>query len=194
MESKKPNRRSNQSKSEQPEHQDRPGFVRRYVMNKKTAIVVGSVIVIVITALIIGHFNSGNTPTYHTVLPGDKSVSELGGWKRISPPGKDPVFAYSDKVNGVPITVSQQPLPASFKTETASHIAELAKSYNADTKVNAGEITVYIGTSSKGPQSVIFAKENLLVLIKSQKSIDNSAWTEYIQTLDNPGSGRIPKY
>ena len=163
-------------------------------MNKKTGIVVGVVVVIIITGLIISHFNSGNTPTYRTVLPGDKSVNELGGWKRISPPNKDPVFAYSDKINDVPITVSQQPLPASFKTETASHVAELAKSYNADTKVNAGEITIYIGTSSKGPQSVIFAKENLLVLIKSQKNIDNAAWTEYIQTLGNPGSGRIPKY
>lgn len=194
VESKKSNRHSKQPKPVAPEHRAKSGFVHKYVINKKTGIVLGAVVIVVIAALIISHFNSGNTPTYHTVLPGGKSANELGGWRRVSPPGKDPVFAYDDEINNVPISVSQQPLPASFKTETASHVADLAKSYNANTKVNAGDTTVYIGTSSKGPQSVIFAKENLLVLIKSQKSIDNNAWTEYIQSLDNPGSGRIPKY
>jgi len=149
---------------------------------------------VIIAGLVIHHYTLGNNPEYQTVLPGGKSADELGGWKRVSPPEKDPVFAYADEVSGIPISVSQQPLPNSFKTDTASHVADLAKAYNATTKITAGDTTVYIGTSAKGPQSVILTKKNLLILIKSQKTIDNVAWEEYVKSLDGSGTGRIPKY
>jgi hypothetical protein len=161
---------------------------------KKTAVIAGAVVVVVIVGLLIQHYSSGTRPTYKTVLPDNKSISELGGWRRVSPPGKDAVFAYDDNINGISISVSQQPLPPSFKTETASHVADLAKAYNATTKIDVDGTTVYIGTSSKGPQSIIFTAKNLLILIKSQKVIDNGAWGEYVKSLGGDNSGRIPKY
>ena len=104
-------------------------------------------------------------------------------WQRVSPPQNDPVFAYSSSISNVAITVSQQSLPASLKNNTSTQIADLAKAYNATESIISGDTTVYIGTSTKGPQSVIFTKKDLLVLIKSAKKIHTKAWARYIGTL-----------
>lgn len=164
------------------------------LLSKKVIIIACATAVIIIVGLLVYRYHATNSPEYKTVLPDHKSISELGGWRRVSPPGKDPVYAYDDEINNIPISVSQQPLPASFKTETASHVADLAKTYNATNKIIVDGTTVYIGTSSKGPQSVIFAQNNLLVLIKSQKVIDNGSWDAYVKSLAGDDSSHIPKY
>jgi hypothetical protein len=86
-------------------------------------------------------------------------------------------------VEGILISVSQQELPENFATDTDTKVAELAKNFNATNSIKAPEVTAYIGTSAKGPQSVIFAKSGILVLIKSEKQISASAWSAYIETL-----------
>ena len=121
---------------------------------------------------------------YQTVLPAGKPITELGGWKRVSPAGADPVYAYTDQIGETPINVSQQPLPASFLGDTDDQIADLAKKYNATAKIDLNGIKVYIGASAKGPQSVIFTKNSLLVLIKSDQKIDDAAWATYIKSLN----------
>lgn len=132
--------------------------------------------------------NNRSTPVenveYQTVLPEGKSISDLGGWERISPPGSDPVFAYTDTIDDVPVSVSQQPLPASLQGSTDDQIDELAKKFNANNKITSGNTVVYVGTSAKGPQSAILTKNSLLILIKSQKKIDDSAWAAYAASLN----------
>jgi hypothetical protein len=123
-------------------------------------------------------------PEYQTVLPGTKPISELGGWRRISPPQKDPVFAYADTIGDIPISISQQPLPASFQSDVGGQVAEMAKKFNATTKIDASGTKVYIGTSVKGPQSAILTKNGLLILIKSQSKVDDAAWAEYVKSLN----------
>lgn len=123
-------------------------------------------------------------PEYATILPSGKKIDDLGGWKRISPPDKEPVFAFADTINGVNVSVSEQPLPADFKDDLDTKVAQLAQKFNANEKIAAGDTTVYVGTSSKGPQSAIFAKHNLLILIKSEKKIENAAWATYVRSLD----------
>jgi len=123
-------------------------------------------------------------PIYQTVLPKGKTIDELGGWKRVSPPKNAPVFAYTDAIDGVPISVSEQPLPQSFKNDTANQVADLAKKFNATDKIDAGSLDIYVGTSAKGPQSVIFAKNNLLVLIKSEKKVSDTSWAKYAGLLN----------
>lgn len=118
---------------------------------------------------------------YQTVLPKDHAISELGGW--ASPPDSPPVFTYTDEVGGATLHVSEQQLPASFKANPNSSVAQMATQFGATDKVNAGTITVYIGTSVKGPQSVIFLKNNLLILIRTDKTISNSAWQSYATNL-----------
>jgi hypothetical protein len=124
------------------------------------------------------------TPDYKTMLPAGKTIDQLGGWTRVSPSGTEPVYAYVDKIKGIQINVSQQPLPYEFDDDsTDQHIEELASGYNADQKMKVGGTTVYIGTSAKGPQSVIFTRDKILVLIKSLSAIDNNSWAAYISSL-----------
>jgi hypothetical protein len=165
-------------------------FIQHLPRSKKAVLItIGS---ITVTAAAIGLFvqhrqaemNSQATlPSFQTVLPGTKSINELGGWERISPPEKEPVFAYVDSIGDVPVSISQQPLPAAFRNDTDGQVAELAKKFNATTKIDAGGTKVYVGTSAKGPQSAILTKNGVLILIKSQSKIDDAAWAEYVKSL-----------
>lgn len=123
------------------------------------------------------------TPGYKTVLPAGKSIQDLGGWTLVSPPDRDPAFAYIDKIGNTQVNVSQQLLPDTLKPDTAKKIEELAKSFGANEKVTVGNTVVYIGTSEKGPQSVIFSKNDLLILIKSSVRIDSNEWAKYVNSL-----------
>ncbi|HVS58349.1 MAG TPA: hypothetical protein VHD60_01270 [Candidatus Saccharimonadales bacterium] len=124
------------------------------------------------------------TPDYTTVLPSGKTINQLGGWTRISPPGKDPVYTYVDKIGKVQLNVSEQPLPDTFKANTASKISQLAASYNATDKVTASNNTiVYIASSDSGSQSVIFTKAGLLILIRSSDQVSNNQWVDYVSAL-----------
>lgn len=122
-------------------------------------------------------------PPFTATLPAGKSIESLGGWQRVSPTKNDPTYAYIDKIDTTPITVSQQSLPESFRSNTDSHVAELAKKFSATSQIKVDSTKVYIGTSAKGPQSVIFSTKSLLILIKSQQTINDAAWTSYIRSL-----------
>jgi hypothetical protein len=161
---------------------------------KRTIIIGGLIIILVVAGLITGiaihAANSRKTtetmildPGYTTVLPADKSITSLGGWKRVSPKNATPVYAYNDTIAGTAISVSEQTLPESFQDDVNGSIATLAKSYNATAITQVGDTIIYIGTSAKGPQSVIFTKNGLLILIKSEKQITNTAWSSYAVSL-----------
>ena len=154
---------------------------------KKISLIVAAVIVVIaVIGLSVFLVSRGpsNTPRYQTILPGDKTIEQLGDWERVSPPNSDPVFAYVDTIDSVSISVSQQPVPASFNGSVDQKVADLAKSYSATKQISAGDTKVYIGTSSKGPQSTIFVKNKVLVLIKSQNKIDDKSWATYITSLN----------
>lgn len=126
----------------------------------------------------------GTTPDFETLLPEGKTIESLGGWTRVSPPDRNPVFAFVDTVGQDKITVSQQPLPSGFSNNPDKDVKELALNFNAKERVVADDATIYfIGTSAKGPQSVILAKQNNLILIKSSVKINNKTWSAYIATL-----------
>lgn len=118
-------------------------------------------------------------PSFQALLPVSKSIRELDGWTRVSPPNQSPAFSYEDTIDDVTIKVSQQELQ-----NASQSIGEIAKAYNATDKVTASSTTVYIGTSFKGPQSVLFAKGNLLVLIGSESKVSNDSWVAYINSLE----------
>lgn len=163
---------------------------RRFLSAKP--VIIGLIIVIVgclaATGLLTYRFLAKDTaaekPDYKTVLPAGKDATEFDGWKRISPPENDPVFAYADRIDGVSVSVSQQPLPQDFKNNIASKVAELAQKFNATNKLEADDITIYAGVSAKGPQSIIFAKDDVLVLIKSDKKVSDAAWIRYAESLN----------
>lgn len=158
-------------------------------MRSKKNLALISILIVAGLLVTVGIFNqvrsggSSAKPSYQTILPSDKSIDDLGGWQRVSPPKNEPVYAYADEINGVAITVSQQPLPKSFQKDTDIKVAEVAKNFNATNEIDAGDTKVYLGTSAKGPQSVILTKNNLLILIKSDKKIDGIAWIDYVNSL-----------
>jgi hypothetical protein len=122
-------------------------------------------------------------PDYPTRLPHGKTIEDLGGWTLVSPADRDPVYAYVDHIDEVQINVSQQPLPEDFLTDTGDKIELLARGYKASEKITVGDTVVHIGTSALGPQSVIFHKDNLLVLIKSTVKVSSDKWAAYINSL-----------
>lgn len=128
---------------------------------------------------------SGKTevPQFATLLPEGKTAADLGGWGRVSPPDRDPVFAYADNISGVKVTVSEQPLPESLKDDLTSQIANLAGQFNANQKISAENAEAYLGTSVNGPQSLVASKGGLLLLIKSASNIPNEQWAAYINSL-----------
>lgn len=121
-------------------------------------------------------------PAFTTVTPNGASIDQYGGWQRVSPPETDPVFVYSDEINGVAISVSQQPLPAQFQGDIAGRLSQIAQDFNATDKISS-EPDTYIGKSAQGPQSVITSKSGLLILITSKTSVENDAWISYINSL-----------
>lgn len=132
-----------------------------------------------------GCWNTGiETPDYRTLVPSGKTIEDLGDWRRISPKNNDPVYGYADSINNVLICVSQQKLPKSFEGKVSTSVAELAKGYNAKDTIDASGTDVYIGTNAAGPQSVIFSKEGLLVLIKSKDTINDTSWRDYVVALN----------
>ncbi len=172
-------------------------FTIPFELTKKQKILAGIisvallVVVVVIIAVSLNNTQSpeqqsnSSAPTFAAVLPNGKTISDLGGWQRLDPPNSDPVYIFTDTINSVPISVSQQVLPTTFKSNLSQSVADLAKNYSATTELNAGGIKVYIGTSAQGPQSVIFTMNDLLVLVKSQGRIDNDAWVNYISKLSS---------
>ena len=167
-------------------------------LSKRSKIVIGSFLVVIIACIVVGLVTSGASGEesrknnrgqilenleYQTVLPAEKSITDLGGWKRVSPPDGDPVYAYTDTLSGVAISVSQQPLPESSQGNTSQALADIAKNLNATTKLSGTDTEAYVGTNSKGPQSVVFTKNYLLILIKSQDKISDASWAQYIKTL-----------
>lgn len=123
------------------------------------------------------------TPNYPVYTPNGKSIDEYGGWTRVSPPDRDPVYAYTDTISGARVTVSQQALPSDFNEDTDTQVEQLAIGYSANNHISINGMTIYLGTSAKGPQSVIFAKSKTLILIKSSMKLSNDTWTQYINSL-----------
>lgn len=123
---------------------------------------------------------SSQKPDFAYSLPKGKESEAEGDVKYDA--GKK-VVNFRDSIGGVVITVSQQPLPEGLKEDTDNKVKKLAEDFAAKEVLSTANPTAYLGTSEKGPQTVIFAKNNLLVFIKSAKKIDNHDWAEYITNL-----------
>lgn len=189
-----------------------PGFLRsgsfRTVMSRlrrpRAILVICSLITVIGVGMLANYFLSPKTlpgfartgatgastvtagvPDYPTLLPDGKTIADFGGWTRVSPPTSNPVFAYADSIGGIRVTVSQQPLPDSFKSGgDGSQLEELAKNFNATDTLQAGSTTIHIGTSAKGPQSIIFTKNDVLILMKAGARLPENALVAYVESLN----------
>lgn len=136
------------------------------------------------TTQVLSKTVGSSKPSYSTLLPAGKTIEQLGGWGRVSPPDKDPVFAFADTIKQVPITVSQQPLPENFKKDPSAEEAKLATQFSATDKATTTDgQQVYIGTGNKGVQSAITIKDGLLILIRANSQVSNDQWAAYVSSL-----------
>jgi hypothetical protein len=120
-------------------------------------------------------------PDFSVVYPGGDIKNVANGEIRYDKQRK--VANYSDKLNTIDITVSQQPLPDNFKAERDKKIEEFAKANYFNELIQAGELKVYSGLSIKGPQSLVFTKNDLLIFVKASQMIDKTIWIDYINSL-----------
>lgn len=118
-------------------------------------------------------------PTFGTLTP--SSDGTVAADKKYDPQKK--VVSYTDAIGGVTITVSQQQLPGGFQDNPQEKVKKLAEDFSATEVLSTANPTAYLGTSAKGPQTVIFTKNGLLVFIQSANKIDTHDWAEYITNL-----------
>ena len=122
-----------------------------------------------------------DAPNFAPLLPEEQTIEKLGGWQKLTSPNGDSFYVFVDTVGGVTVNVSQQLLPGKFKGDVTNKMTDLARNYNATKQLKVDDTKVYIGTSAKGPQSVLFTKDGVLVLIKSWATIEDSDWASYIK-------------
>ncbi|MGV9001387.1 MAG: hypothetical protein ACOH18_00300 [Candidatus Saccharimonadaceae bacterium] len=126
---------------------------------------------------------TSNLPNFDAILPAGKTIEDFGGWQKLTPPNSEAFYVFVDTINGVTINVSQQLLPGKFKGDVTNKMLDLARAYKANVKLDADGTRMYIGTSAKGPQSVLFTKNGVLVLIKSWSTISDAQWIAYVKSL-----------
>lgn len=123
-----------------------------------------------------GNITQGD-PIFNALTPNGKNVT----WSHLDSPNGDSFYVYTDTINGSSIRVTEQKLPAHLADK--DQLSELAKSYNANRTITAGDITVYVGSTTKGQQSVLFTAQSLLIMITSDSILNDHQWTSYITSL-----------
>jgi hypothetical protein len=171
-----------------------PGYKPEY---KKQYIAGVSLLVLPLLILGVGLFAHQATKKdgKKTVVLGQKTVVAKPDFTTIKPTtienqatelkfdASKKVASFNDVLSNVPITVSQQPLPSDFKSDPTGKVESLAKQFNANDKMSVSDATAFSGISIKGPQTVIFTKDDLLVFIIADKKIDTLIWEKYIESM-----------
>lgn len=123
------------------------------------------------------------TPEFKVLVPADKRMEDLGGFAKVSPPNSAAAYAYVDEVGEARIKLTQQQLPQQFKDKPVTELEKLAKNYNATKLIQINEVAAYVGKSEKGPQTLIFAKDDLLVFAVADQELEEIQWVQYVSGL-----------
>lgn len=126
-----------------------------------------------------------NQPNFTPLLPKGESINTLDGWQKLTSPDGDVFYAFVDTISGVTVNVSQQQLPGKFKNNLDNSMVAMARAENLNTRLEAANgVKIYLGVSAKGPQSVMFTKNDVLVSMKSWATISDADWITYINSLE----------
>lgn len=129
----------------------------------------------------VSGFQQATPPPFDTL--GAKTPEQTQ--KGVSYEPQKGVASFADKISGVEVIVSQQPLPDQFKQNPKQEVENLAKSFKASKVLEAKGTQAFYGTSSlDGYQTVIFTKKDLLIFIRAQQELDKDALTQYIVNLN----------
>lgn len=173
--------------------------LKRYNPDHKKIYIVGGVLMLLpLLAIGTGTLLQATKQTdKKTEVLGQKTVAAKPDFSTIKPTTTDnqatelrydtekKLASYNDVLDNVAITVSQQPLPASFKDSPTTSVENLAKQMNANDKISTSDTTAFAGISIKGPQTVVFTKNDLLIFIIADKKIDTLKWSKYIESMQS---------
>ncbi len=122
------------------------------------------------------------SPAFETLVPETaKKVED----KPVSYDPEKQVASFKDKITGVDVTISQQALPDTFKANPEQEVEKLAKNFNANKIIYAGEVKAFSGISSEDKtQTVVFTKKNLLIFVRAVKELDKDGLVQYIINLE----------
>lgn len=123
------------------------------------------------------------TPSYQPLAPKGKQNLASGDAAVSTYDSKRKLYSYNDNYEGVQLTVSQQPLPSSFKSDPIQ-IRKAADSIRATDEIDTALGMAYIGFDEKANvQRVMLVYRDLLVFIMTNKKLDNETIKSYIETL-----------
>lgn len=170
--------------------------------SRKQRLLAGSVVAIVVVALIgfmlFAPSSKNGKSNGQTEVLADKTSAVKIDFKPLLPNGSAdqaptsktaldgqgrPIFTFTDKIGATDLTITEQPLPESLKPDTDTKLEKMAKDLYLTEVISTANPKAYMGTSIKGPQTVIFAKDGLLVFIQSQAKIDKDQWADYVTRL-----------
>ena len=109
------------------------------------------------------------------------SDASLYSVAKVSPDGTAPAYAFLDRftADGTVFRVTQQQVPSSFDLNQA------AEDFQATNVIQVDDSKIYHGYSEKGRiQSLLFVKEDLLVLIRSSERFSDDQWAAYYLSLE----------
>ncbi len=122
-------------------------------------------------------------PSFAPIVPGGSVAETVDG--RVAYDAEKQVVSYQSKVaSGTTVTVSQQKSPESFKSNPDFELKKLAEQFSANQTLQVGGAVAYLGTSTKGPQTVVYYSNELLIFLFSTEKLSSSDWEEYIASLE----------
>lgn len=171
-----------------------------WVLVRKWGVVVGVVLVVFVGILVglrlylgsapAGKSDGSNTasgdtdkPAYQPLAPKDKQNLASGDKSVSAYDPKRKLYTYNDNHEGVQLTVSQQPLPSSFKSDPIQ-IRKAADSIRATEEVDTALGMAYIGFDEQANvQRIMLIYRDLLVFIMTNKKLDKETIKSYVETL-----------
>lgn len=95
------------------------------------------------------------------------------------------VLGYSTEYNGSAMTITQQPLPSSFKDDPESGLKKIADNLNADKQIETQKGPAFIATNeNSGEQTAVFAGSESLVFVRSaEELVSDDDWEFFINQL-----------
>lgn len=123
------------------------------------------------------------TPTYAPIVPESKKDLATPGQGKGSFDAARQMYVYSDTLNGANLVVSQQPVPKEV-TADAGQFAKIAASVGAKQSFATAFGEAYMSQKEEsGEQIVVFAYQERLLFIRSDKRFDSESWKFYIESL-----------
>lgn len=129
-----------------------------------------------------------SNPTFTPFAPKTKPQLAQGKSQATAFDGKRDSYSYTDNIQNVPLTVSEQPIPSNFSS-AAQAVASIAKSMNATHVIKASGLTAYEAKSSQtSTQTLILTNANILIFLQSNFPHDDGTWANYISSLQQPAN------